>query len=154
MRNRPTVLVLLCAVVLLQACTLWREHKVVNNWLDATGGEGLERSFWKDVKAKNWNELERHIASNYVSFTPEEGRLDRAAMLQHLQPLQLDDYSLGDFQIELNTATLVVTYTITMRGTFAGGALPTKPVRMMTVWQQQKKGWMAIAHSVIGPEGK
>ena len=128
---------------------MWREHPV-SHWADATGGEGLERSFWKEVQAKNWTELERHVAGNYISITPEEGRFDRAAALEHLRQLQLDDFSLGDFQIELNGQTLVVTYTITMRGTFAGQPVPSSPVRMMTVWQQQKAGWMAIAHSVAG----
>jgi hypothetical protein len=41
-----------------------------------------------------------------------------------------------------------------MRGSFAGQGVPTAPVRMMTVWQQQKSGWMSIAHTVIGPEQK
>jgi hypothetical protein len=154
MRRRAVLWMLLGVMALSSGCTLWREKKVVNNWSDATGGEGLERSFWKDVKEKNWNELERHVASNYVAFTPEEGRMDRATMLQHLQGLTLDDYSLGDFQVELNTNTMVVTYSITMRGSFAGQPVPTQPVRMMTVWQQQKPGWMAIAHTVIGPERK
>lgn len=131
---------------------MWREHAVVNNWADATGGEGLERSFWKDVKAKNWSVLERHLASNYVSVTPEEGRLDKAATLKHYEPLKLDDYSLGEFQVEMNANTLVVTYSITMHGSYAGQTLPSAPVRMMTVWQQQKSGWVAIAHTVMGPE--
>jgi hypothetical protein len=131
---------------------MWREH-TVNKWSDATGGEGLERSFWKEVKEKNWNELERHLAGNHISVGPE-GRLDRAAVLEHLQKLKLDDYSLGDFQVELNAQTLVVTYTVTMRGTFDGQPLSARPLEMMSVWQQQKAGWMMIAHSVIGPTGK
>ncbi|MBZ5597875.1 MAG: nuclear transport factor 2 family protein [Acidobacteriia bacterium] len=154
MRRRFVLWMLLGMTALSPGCTLWREKKVVNNWADATGGEGLERSFWKDVKDKNWTELERHVASNYVAFTPEEGRMDRATMLQHLQGARLDDFSLGDFQVELNTNTLVVTYSISMSGSFAGRPLPTQPVRMMTVWQQQKAGWLAIAHTVIGPEAK
>lgn len=132
---------------------MWGEHPV-KHWDEATGAEGLERNYWKDVKAKNWSELDRHLAGNYISFTPEEGRLDRQAALDHLKLLQLDDYSLGDFQVELNSQTLVVTYTITMRGSYAGQPLPAAPVRMMTVWQQQKAGWLALAHSVIGPEMK
>jgi hypothetical protein len=47
-----------------------------------------------------------------------------------------------------------VSYTIAMRGTIAGQPLPSEPVRMMSVWQKQKAGWMAIAHSVLGPEKK
>jgi hypothetical protein len=147
------VISMLSAIMLLAGCTMWREHQVTE-FKDATGGEGLERSFWKEVKAKHWNALEGHLAGNYVSFTPEEGRFDRASMLAHLQKVQLDDFSLGDLQTELNTETLVVTYAITMRGTFAGQPLPSGPVRMMTVWQKQKTGWVAIAHSVLGPQDK
>jgi len=137
----------LCFVtMLLNGCTVWRERPVVNNWKDTTGGESLERSFWKEVQTKNWKELDHHIAGNYISITPT-GRLDRAAAFERIQQLQLEDYSLGDFQIELNASTLVVTYTLTARGTMAGQPLPSQPVRMMTVWQQQKAGWLAIAHS-------
>ena len=77
--------------------------------------------------------------------------MDRTATLAHLQQLQLDDFSLGDLETELNTETVVVTYSMTMRGKFAGQPLPSDPVRMMTVWQKEKPGWMAIAHSVLGP---
>jgi hypothetical protein len=152
MLKHALVWMLLAVLALSPGCTLWREKKVVSNWADATGGEGLERSFWKDVQDKNWTELQRHIAGNYVAYSAE-GRMDREATLQHLQQLQLDDYSLGDFQVELNTNTLVVTYTVSARGSVAGHPLPTQPLRMMTVWQKQKSGWQAIAHTVIGPVG-
>jgi ketosteroid isomerase-like protein len=153
MRNGLVVSVLLCLVTALQGCSVWREH-AVHNWSDVTGGESLERNFWKEVKAKNWNELSRHLAGNYISVTPEEGRMDRAATVEHLKQLRLDDYSLGDFQIELNGQTLVVTYTIALRGTYAEQPLPSVPVRMITVWQQQNGGWMALAHSVMGAVAK
>ena len=150
MKHRLAV-VMLSAVMLLASCTVWREHQVTD-FKDATGGEGLERSFWKQVKAKRWNAVEGRLASNFVSLTPEEGRLDRGAALSHLQHLQLNEYALGNLQTELNSETLVVTYAITMRGTFDGQPLPADPVRMMTVWQKQKSGWMVIAHSVLGPQ--
>jgi hypothetical protein len=144
-------IVALSGLLFLQGCTLWGEHPI-SHWADATGGEGLERNFWKEVKNKNWSELDRHLAGNYVSFTPEQGRMDRETTVAYLQKLQLNEFSLGAFESELNGSTLVVTYTITLRGNFSGQPLPTAPMRMMTVWQQQKPGWMAIAHSVIGPE--
>jgi hypothetical protein len=154
MKNRLAVFLLLAAILMLPACTVWREHSGSSKWTDATGGEGLERSFWKEVKAKRWNELEHHIASNYVAIAPQGGRLDKAAALAQIQQLQLDDYTLGDLQGEMNSDTFVVTYTVAMRGTFSGQPLPTEPLRMMTVWQKEKAGWMAIAHSVLGPENK
>ena len=154
MKNRPAIFFLLTALLLLPGCTMWREHPGSSKWTDATGGEGLERSFWRQVKDKRWNELEHHLAGNYIVVSPEQGRLDKAAALAHLQQLQLDDYTLGDVQTELNSDTFVVSYTIAMRGTIGGQPLPSEPVRMMTVWQKQKAGWMAIAHSVLGPERK
>lgn len=150
MKHRLTVL-MVSALMLLAGCTLWREHEI-SEFKDATGGEGLERSFWKEVKGKRWDALGAHLASNYVLITPEQGRLDRTAALAHLEQIQLDDYTLGDFQTELNTETLVVTYAITMRGTSDGKPIPADPIRMMTVWQKQSAGWMEIAHSVLGPQ--
>jgi hypothetical protein len=150
MKSRLAVPLLL-AVLLLSACTMWRQHPV-HGWRDATGGAGLEQTFWKQVKDGKWNELRQHIASNYVAVTPEEGRFDREAFLAHLRRLHLEEYALGDIQTELNGETFVVTYAITMRGAFEGQPLPSGPVRMMTVWQKQKAGWMAIAHTVIGLE--
>jgi hypothetical protein len=45
-----------------------------------------------------------------------------------------------------------VTYSITLNGASngTGGSqpLPSAPQHMMTVWQQQKSGWVVIAHSV------
>jgi Domain of unknown function (DUF4440) len=154
MKSRVAIFVLLAATLLLQACTLWREHPGSSKWTDATGGEGLERSFWTEMKAKRWSELEHHISSNYVAISAQGGRLDKAAALAQIQQLQLDDYTLGDVQGEMNSDTFVVTYTVAMRGTLGGQPLPIEPLRMMTVWQKEKAGWMAIAHSVLGPENK
>ena len=141
---------MVCATVLLQGCTMWREH-AVSKWADATGGEGLERSFWSEVKNKNWNELERHIAGNYILITAE-GRLDRAPALERIKELQIQDFSLGEIETELHRDTIVVTYNVTLRGNRAGQPLPQGPIRRMAVWQQQKSGWMKIADSEIGSQ--
>ncbi len=139
------------------ACTFYGDHPA-RAFSEATGGEGLERVFWKEVKAANWVEVARALASNYAGVTPG-GMLDRSATLEQYRGWQLKDYTLGDLKTELNGATIVVTYTITMNGTSnvsgdgtAGPQpLPATPQRMMTVWQQQKAGWVAIAHSVSQP---
>jgi len=149
MRNLAAALSL-GAILLFAGCTLWGEHPV-RHWTDATGGEGLERNFWNEVKAKNWLELERHLAGNYVYSGPE-GRLGRAAALDRLKQFRLDEYSIGDIETELNTETVVVTYTLTLRGTRDGRPLRGQPVRLLAVWQHQKTGWMAIAHSIVSTQ--
>jgi hypothetical protein len=142
---------LLAAVLILAGCTVWNEHPA-KTWGDATGGEGLERNFWRELKNKNWDGLERHMGGNYLLVTPAQGRMEREAALDHYRQLQVDNFSLGDFASELNGSTLIVTYSVSMSGSFAGKPLPATPVRMVTVWQQQKAGWMALVHTVIGPQ--
>jgi hypothetical protein len=144
-----SVLTILVCAGLLQACTVWGEHSV-RNWTDVTGGESLERNFWREVKTKNWVELDRHLAGNFISASAE-GTRDKAAAVARFKQLQLDEYSLGDFQVELNGQALVVTFTLTAKGTLEGKPLPSGPRRMMSVWQQQKSGWVIIAHSTLGP---
>jgi hypothetical protein len=145
--------VIFCAVfalsMSLSGCTVYSERpaKTIS---EATGGESLERVFWQDVQKQNWKDLDSHIASNFVYVTPN-GRYERADALQHLEQFQLQEFSLGDLVTEMNRDTFVVTYTIVLRGTAGGHALSGQPQRRMTVWQQEKRGWVAIAHSIVGP---
>jgi len=142
---------LMFALMFAPACTFYGGHPA-RTLSEATGGESLERVFWKEVQAANWVEVERALASNYSGVTPG-GTLDRSAALEQYHGWQLKDYAIGDLKTELNGTTIVVTYTITLNGVTSNGAagsrpLPSAPQHMMTVWQQQKAGWVAIAHSV------
>jgi hypothetical protein len=145
--TRVAVLIVVLAVLALApACTFYGDHPA-RALSEATGGEGLERVFWKEVQAGNWVEVERALASNYTGITPT-GTFDRSAALEQYRSWQLKDYALGDLKTELNGTTIVVTFTITLNGTAASQPLPSTPQHMLTVWQEQKKGWVVIAHSV------
>lgn len=146
---RAGILVLLVTLTF-TSCTFYGDRPA-RALSDATGGEALERVFWKDVQGANWAEVGRSLASNYAGVTPG-GMLDRDATLEQYRSWQLAEYAIGDLRTELNGTTIVVTYTITLHGSAANGnsaqPLPSGPQRMMTVWQQQKAGWVEIAHSV------
>lgn len=146
MRLRLVAAPLFLILMFAPACTMYKEHPA-QSFSDATGGEGMERMFWKQVKDGNWTEIERVLASNYVGVTAA-GSIDRDTTLQQYRQWKLTDFSIGDLRTELNTSTFVVTYTITLNGSTANQPLPSTPQHMMTVWQQQKKGWVVIAHSV------
>ena len=133
--------------MLVLGCTIAKERPA-RAFSEATGGEGLERVFWKEVQTGNWTELEQVLASNYMGMTPA-GALDRAATLDQYRRWKLNDFAIGDLKTEMNGSTFVVTYTITLNGTADGQPFPAAPQHMMTVWQQQKRGWLVIAHSVM-----
>jgi Domain of unknown function (DUF4440) len=142
-------LLFIVSMMWVSACTFYGDHPA-RAFSEATGGEGLERVFWKQVQAANWKEVERALASNYIGTAPS-GSLDRETTLAQYRESHLKDYSLGDLRTELNGSTIVVTYSIALNGTAGSQPLPSTPQHMMTVWQQQKAGWVVIAHSVSQP---
>jgi Domain of unknown function (DUF4440) len=143
---------LLAALLMLPGCTVYADHPI-KAFNEATGGEGFERAFWKEIQAQDWKDIDSHLASNFVYVTPD-GRWDRAAALELIRKIRIQDYTISNLATEMNRDAFVVTYTITLHGTAPTAASPEVSERRMTVWQQQKKGWMAIAHSVLGPAQK
>lgn len=118
-------------------------------WSNATGAEQFERLWWADVKAKKWEDVRYRLAATFVWITAERKR-DREQTVVRLQELEIEDFTLGDVDVRPNGNDVVITYTMTLRGTLAGQPVSLDRTPMMTVWQQQKTGWMAIAHSTAG----
>ena len=149
MRLRVLSIVLLLALTLpLTAC--W-EEKQPATWKSATGAEALEKLFWDEVKAKNYAEIERHVAATYAAVGPR-GTIDRAGFMEHVKQFEIDDYSLGNLESRPAGNEVVVTYDITLRGKLEGQPLPPVPFHMMTVWQESKGGgWIMIAHATVPP---
>lgn len=143
---RARSIVVFVAALLLAGCGSPKP----NTWSGATGAEQFERLFWQSVQNKDWNDVEHHLASNFVMSTGT-GRFERDAALARLKQLDLKDFSLGDVDVRPAGSDMIVTYSITLHGTDEGQPLPADPVRMMTVWQQVKHGWIAVAHSSSAP---
>ncbi|MDP9268250.1 MAG: nuclear transport factor 2 family protein [Acidobacteriota bacterium] len=148
-RRVASLALVLCLALPLVSC--W-EEKQPATWKLATGPEAYEKLFWDEVKAKNWAEVERHMGSTFVAIDAE-GTHDRSRSMELLKQLDLQDYSLGELQGTPNGHDIMVTYTMVMRGTYKGQPLPSTPFRMMSVWQQVKGGWIAVAHAdvVVAP---
>jgi hypothetical protein len=144
---RRSSLVVAVLAFALATTSCW-EEKQPATWQTATGPEAYEKLFWDAVKAKDYAQVERRLAATFVAVDAE-GTHDRAETMALFRQLDLQDFSLGELKATPNGNDMVVTYTIAMRGTYKGQALPNTPFRMMTVWQQVKGGWIAVAHSDV-----
>ena len=147
--NRRLAMLLLILAVVLPLSSCW-EEKQPPTWKSATGAEALERLVWEEIKAKNYAEIERHVASTYTAVGPM-GTIDRAGFMEHVKQFEIEDYTLGNLQSKPNGADVMITYDITVRGRLAGQPLPPVPFHMLTVWQQFKGGWMMVAHATVPP---
>jgi len=142
MRKRLAIV----AVMLLatSSCSMWKNAP--KGWNGATGGEQLERLFWDAIRAKNWADLETHLAPMFVANSAT-ATLDRAAAMNRWKTFELQSVNLSDVQVQPAGADFIVTATLTLSGTVAGNPAPTQPIRTMTVWQQVSKGWVVVAHT-------
>jgi hypothetical protein len=135
--------VLLLAVSL-SSCSLWKNAP--KGWSGATGGEQLERQFWAEIQAKNWNELEKHLEPNFVA-TSGDARHNRAASIERWKQYEIQSVNIAEVQVQSAGADFVVTAAVTVNGTAGGKPITTGPVQTMTVWQQVSKGFVAVAHA-------
>jgi len=140
--RRPRRLLLLCGLFFL--CSCWDPRPTA--WTNATGAEQFEKLWWQAAQEKKWPEVEEHLASTYVWQSADSER-DRAQTLDQLQKLQIAEYSMGETQVRPSGDVLIITYTMDLRGTLDGRPFAWRGQHMMTTWQQQKTGWIAIAHS-------
>jgi hypothetical protein len=135
-RKLAGILLLLASTV---ACNMW--SKPASGWTGATGGEQIEQLFWKDVQAKNWTEVDRHVGGTFAGAGPG-GVTDRAAFLSDLQKAPLAEFSLSECSSRLNGADMIIT--CTLRANWGGTSTNSAT---LSVWQQLKKGWVMVAHS-------
>ncbi len=147
---RVRLAILTVCLGLLTACTMWRQHSHPG-WKSATSGEQFERLMWQDWKAKRYDVLAQHVSATFLGTTPE-GTRDRDALLQYFREFNLENYALGDFVTQPNGPDLVVSYRAVFNGISRSDAAPGETanlkLRVLSVWQQTKSGWVLIAQSV------
>jgi hypothetical protein len=130
-------------VIALAGCSVWTPKP--SSWSNASGGEQFERLWWQSVKSKDWIQVEGRLASGYVAQSSTTENKEEA--LARLKQLEISDLSLGNVDVRPAGDAMIVTYSLDLHGSIAGQPLSLTRSHMMTVWQQQKRGWVAIAHS-------
>jgi hypothetical protein len=109
-------------------------------------GEKLEREMAVDIKAKNWNAVERRIADGFQSVHPD-GPRDRAGEIALLKKMNFGDFTLSNFKSTVVGDNIVVTFTMTVAQTIDGKQLPAKPAYRLSVWKKTADGWQWISHA-------
>lgn len=112
-----------------------------------TSMDGHERVMWELVQAGNQPELRAHMAESFVQSGPEGAR-DREAVLAEYAEMKLTGFEMSDVQSWPNGADMLITYTLTLRGTLNERPLSGRPVRILTVWQTVKRGWVQVAQGL------
>lgn len=116
-------------------------------WNISTGAEQHERLIWKAIQEKDWADVERRISATFVGVTADGQMFDRAGWLQHWKSAQAGEFSLGEVQVQPEGPDMKVTYILYFPAADAG-TTPNAGLRVVSVWQQLKRGWMLSATTI------
>lgn len=132
-RAALTLILAFSIVSSLSAQSIWKEPKNAT-WKNATGAEQYSKLMWQAVEKKDWLGVESHIASNFV-YLDRSGTKDKSQWVSDLKQASQSSGEITDSNVTASGIDAIVTYT-------RGGS------RYMSVWQQQKSGWILVALSV------
>lgn len=126
------------------ACTEGKPPEL-QKWPAATGAEAYERLWWKAVQDRDFKIAERHLAPIYTLTTPT-GIRGRDQAIEYFQSRDITAINIGEFNVRPEGPDMVVSYSASVQT--RASATPQR-YYMTTVWQQIKRGWIAIAHSEV-----
>lgn len=115
----------------------------LQSWKNATGAEAYERSFWKAIEDGDFASAERRMAPIYTLTTPT-GIAARDKAIDYFRSINLKHIDIADLRVEPEGADMVVSYVASIE---AKSSSAPERFYMMTVWQQVKRGWIAICHT-------
>ena len=113
-------------------------------WVNSTGSEQHERLMWKAVQEKDWANFEHHLSATFVGVNAEGKLFDRAGWLEQWKNAPVQDFSVGEIQVQPEGPDMKVTYILQLQGSGAASA----GWRVVSIWQQFKKGWVLSATSI------
>ena len=124
-------------------------------WNNATGSEQHERLMWQAIKGQQWMDVESHLAPTFVGVDAAGKKYDRAAWMAYWKSWRMGEYSMGELTVDPAGTDMVVSYVLVLGaqapGDSKGGgnsAGSSQSMRVVSVWQSVKKGWILTATSL------
>jgi len=105
-----------------------------------------ENALWEIVKNKQVDAFRKYYADNYRGVS-SDGVKDINQEVEGVRIVDLKEYSLADTKVVFpNKVTAVLTYKVTVRGSFQGQDI-SGVYYASSVWVNQGGKWLAILHT-------
>ena len=116
-------------------------------WTNATGAEQNERLMWQAIQDEDWVNVERHLSPTFIGVATNGRMLDRTGWVELWQSAEVQEFSLGEMQIQPEGTDMKVTYILHVKAS-AKAPLPSSGLRVISIWQEIKSRWMLTAMSI------
>jgi uncharacterized protein DUF4440 len=170
----PSTAVVLLSLALLAGCAGSPKHPT---WKNATGSEQYERLMWQAMKSQQWKDVASHLAPMFVGVGADGRKYDREGWVAYWKSARPCDYSLGEVMVDPAGTNMVVSYVLVINqqpaarttskansnsndetnaqssgagpsGVADNKVIPNQPLRVLSVWQQVRSGWIMTATSL------
>ena len=149
-QNRPlsslysSVSLVIAIGLLMAGCVGEPKHAT---WTNATGAEQNERLMWQAIQGEDWVNVERHLSPTFIGVAANGRMFDRTGWVELWQGAQVQEFSLGEMQIQPEGSDMKVTYVLHFKAS-AKAPLPSSGLRVISTWQEVKSRWMLTAMSM------
>jgi ketosteroid isomerase-like protein len=141
---RAFVSLVACSFFLLAGCGGPPKHP---KWSNATGAEQYERLMWQALRDGDWKNVHYHLAPTFAGVSAEGQAFDREGWVQHWKTRQIKEFSLAEVSVQPEGPDMVVTYLLHLTTGARNGIAAGRDLRVVSVWQQVKTGWILTATS-------
>ena len=117
---------------------------------DAQEEEALVYQLWDNLQQKNFEAIEKNMASGFQSIH-QFGANDMEAEMKLIYNLEMSDYSISDLIITSNEDLIIATYFVSVAETIDGERLSKEPAPRMTIFIEIDDEWKWIAHANLKP---
>lgn len=110
-----------------------------------------EKATWDAIKKKDSDAFANLLASDYIE-AGGDGVFDKAGIVAYLKDLTLNEVTFADWKLmPIDKDALLLTYSVTIKGTFKNQAIPPGPYRAGSAWVNRDGKWLAIYYQETLP---
>jgi hypothetical protein len=105
----------------------------------------LEKQDWDVVKKKDWKSFDRLLSEDFVWVDDSGVILGRPKVVNYFSDFDLADYSMEDIKVVMFSRDVaLLAYKVTLKGSFKGEALPSKPFYIGSEYLKRAGKWINV----------
>jgi len=105
-----------------------------------------EKDVWDAIEKKYYAVYSAALDNDYVEVTAD-GVFDKSGVVNTVKELTLSDVTFSDWKfLPIDKDAVIVTYTVSYKGSFQGKAFPPASMRATSLWMNRGGKWLSVYH--------
>jgi hypothetical protein len=103
-----------------------------------------EKAAWDAFRKKDADAFGKMVTPDYLEVT-DAGTMDKATSIAGMKDFDISDVTFADWKmLPVDKDAAIITYTVTLKGTYKGQAVPPGPYREASAYVNRNGEWVAI----------